>query len=378
LDRALLTRDARAVIADPAVDVIVELIGGTNAARTLVTEALRARKPVVTANKKLLAEHGDEIFGLAEQGGVDLYFGASVGGGIPIIRVLREGLIANQVLGIAGILNGTCNYILTRMENEALPFDAALAAAQAAGYAEADPSLDIDGLDTAHKAVILASLAYGVQVPMSAVYVEGIRGLAKVDIEYARSLGYRLKLLAVVKNDAGAIEARVHPTLIPLDHMLASVSGVFNAVTVEGDIVGQTLYYGRGAGRLPTASAVLSDIADLARRLTSGAAPCGRPPAAAGRFKDMGDVEARYYLRLGLLDKPGVLGQVATVLGQQGISLASVLQKEPQHSGRHVPVVIVTHPARERGVAAALAALEQSELMGGKAVRLRIEDLGVG
>ena len=258
-----------------------------------------------------------------------------------------------------------------------MTFEHALKEAQSAGYAEADPGLDIDGTDTAHKAAILASLAYGVRVPMSRIYVEGIRGLAKADIEFARTLGYRVKLLAVIKNDAGVVDVRVHPTLIPMDHMLASVMDVFNAVVVDGDIAGQTVYYGRGAGRLPTASAVISDLAEAAARLASGQ-PARRSTAAAPlAYRAMGDVEGRYYIRLSVLDKPGAFGQVASVLGQRRISLASVVQKEPHRSGRHVSVVILTHPAIEKDVDEALKALEDVEVVGAKSVRLRIEDLGI-
>jgi homoserine dehydrogenase len=375
----VLTRDALGVVADPAVDVVVELIGGTTFAREVILAALKLGKPVVTANKALLAEHGEEIFACAAKGNTNVWFEASVAGGVPIIRALREGLVANRIDRIYGILNGTCNYILTRMEREQMTFEHALKEAQAAGYAEADPGLDIDGFDTAHKAVILASLAYGVQVPMSRVHVEGIRGLAKLDIEHARNLGYRLKQLAVIKNEGGEIEVRVHPTLVPVEHMLASVMGVFNAVVVDGDIVGQTVFYGRGAGRLPTASAVISDIADVARRLAGGKGSLASPsaPAAGGvRFRAMGEVESRYYLRLALQDKPGALGQVATVLGRHHISLASVMQKEPHHAGRTVPVVILTHPALEKNLDAALRVLEEAEAVGSKSIRLRIEDPG--
>jgi homoserine dehydrogenase len=375
----VLTRDALGVVADPSVDVVVELIGGTTFAREVILAALKLGKPVVTANKALLAEHGEEIFACAAERNTNVWFEASVAGGVPIIRALREGLVANRIDRIYGILNGTCNYILTRMEREQMTFEHALKEAQAAGYAEADPGLDIDGFDTAHKAVILASLAYGVQVPMSRVHVEGIRGLAKLDIEHARSLGYRLKQLAVVKNEGGEIEVRVHPTLVPVEHMLASVMGVFNAVVVDGDIVGQTVYYGRGAGRLPTASAVISDIADVARRLAEGkgSLPCpSAKPAGGVRFRSMGEVESRYYLRLALQDKPGALGQVATVLGRHHISLASVMQKEPHHAGRTVPVVILTHPALEKNLDTALRVLEEAEAVGSKSIRLRIEDPG--
>jgi homoserine dehydrogenase len=376
VDRTMLTRDAREVIADPAVDVVVELIGGTGIARTLVTEALKARKPVITANKMLLAEHGDEIFGLAEKGGVDLYFGASVGGGIPVIRVLREGLIGNQVRSIHGILNGTCNYILTRMENEGLSFGSVLAAAQAAGYAEADPALDIDGYDTAHKAVILASLAYGFHVPMAAVGVEGIRGLSGMDVQFARELGYRIKLLAVIRRENDEIEVRVHPTLVPLNHMLASVSDVFNAVMVRGDMTGDTLYYGRGAGREPTASTVISDLADVARNLAvkqprhKRGVPKGTPPPP--HIRPLSAVRSRYYLRLMVLDQAGMLGRFTTILGRRGVSILAVTQKAVPEAGGFVPVVALTHVACEADVDAALREIHAEGIVGEAPVRLRM------
>jgi len=379
VDSAILTRDAAALVNDPKVEIVVELIGGTTVAKSLIMQALRLGKPVVTANKALLAEHGGEILALAAENKTGVWFEASVAGGIPIIRALREGLSANRIDAMFGILNGTCNYILTRMEREQMTFEHALKEAQAAGYAEADPGLDVDGFDTAHKAVILASLAYGVRVPMDKVHVEGIRGLAKLDIECARNLGYRVKLLAVIKHEDGAIDVRVHPTLVPLEHMLASVMGVFNAVVVNGDIVGQTVYYGRGAGRLPTASAVVSDIGDVARCLASGGGMMrtGSTRSGSAVFRDIGDVKSRHYLRLMLQDKPGVMGVVATVLGQHNISLASVVQKEPHTAGRSVPVIILTHPARERDVESAVQALEEMQAIGTKSVSLRIEDLGI-
>ena len=376
VDPALLTRDAAAAIADPGVDIVVELIGGSGIARTLVTQALQARKPVVTANKKLLAEHGAEIFGLAAQAGVDVYFGASVGGGIPIVRVLREGLVGNEVERILGILNGTCNYILTRMESEGAAFEDALAAAQKAGYAEADPALDVDGLDTAHKAVILASLAHGVHVPLADVPVEGIRGLAALDVQYARELGYRIKLLAVVRRDGGQVEVRVHPTLVPADHMLASVHGVYNAVMVRGDLSGDTLYYGRGAGREPTASTVLGDIADVARNLAARQArhrPAA-PSATPLRVRPLADVRSRHYVRLMVLDRPGSLGVFAGILGRHGVSLSAVSQRDARQEGGHVPVVVLTHAAAEAAVDAALAEIEAAGVVGERPRKLQILD----
>ena len=375
VDSSILTTDAASVIGDDGVDVIVELIGGTGVARELVMAALEAGKPVVTANKALLAEHGSDIFGLAVSKNTEIRFGASVGGGIPVIRALREGLVGNHIESIFGILNGTCNYILTRMESDGLSFDDALAEAQAAGYAEADPGLDIDGYDTAHKAVILASLAHGFNVPMDSIYIEGIRGLSELDIRYALDLGYRIKLLAVIVKGKDDVEVRVHPALVPLDHMLASVSGVFNAVMLRGDLTGETLYYGRGAGKGPTASTVIGDIADLARTFQADCKLGFLPAGGSGPghvVRDMADVETRYYLRLSLLDKPGVLAQITSILGKEGVSLASVLQKEGR-SGDHVPVVVVTHRALERSINAALADIDNLDIVGQKTVRLRIE-----
>ena len=371
----MLTTDAASVIDDPSVDVVVELIGGTGIARELVSKALGQGKAVVTANKKLLAEYGNELYALAEANQADLYFGASVGGGIPIIRALREGLAANHVEAIYGILNGTCNYILTRMEHEGLPFDVALKAAQDLGFAEANPGLDIDGFDTAHKATILASLSYGSPVDLSTVHVEGIRGLDKVDLDYALEFGYRIKLLAVIKRDGDQIEVRVHPTLVPLDHMLASVSGVFNAVMVDCDLADRTLYYGRGAGRLPTASTVLADIADIARNLAMDAAH--RVPAVPRTgevlaVKPISGIRSRYYLRLMPADKPGVLAQFTGILGAHGISIDSVLQKGSSVNG-HVPVVILTHEALESDVDAAMCEIDALDVVDAGIIRLRIE-----
>ncbi len=376
VDSAILTSDAMAVVNDASVDIVVELIGGTGVALELVKAALSKGKAVVTANKKLLAEYGSELYALAEGNKTDLCFGASVGGGIPIIRTLREGLCANRVQNIFGILNGTCNYILTRMEKAGLSFDAALQEAQAEGYAEADPGLDIDGFDTAHKAAILASLAFGTPVKFSAVHVEGIRGLEKADLNYALEFGYRIKLLAVIKRDGDEAEVRVHPTLVPLSHMLASVSDVFNAVMVDADLLDRTLYYGRGAGRLPTASTVLGDIADVARNLAAGVQL--RMPAvpATGEelaIKPMANVNSRYYLRLLPADKPGVLAQFTGILGAHNISIESVLQKGESVDG-HVPVCIITHEAQEADVDAALREIKALDAIEGDPVRLRIEE----
>ncbi|MEI6807784.1 MAG: homoserine dehydrogenase [bacterium] len=375
--RSLLTTDAAAVIADPSVDVVVELIGGTNVARTFILQALNLGKPVVTANKALLAKHGKEIFAAADRNGVDVCFEASVAGGIPLIRALSRGLVADNIESIHGILNGTCNYILTRMSKAGLSFDVALKEAQAAGYAEADPGLDIDGHDTAHKAAILALLAYGFRVPMKAMPVEGIRGLAHEDIAYARDLGYCVKLLAAIRRVNGVIEARVGPALVQADHMLASVGGVFNAVLVKSDVAGETLYYGKGAGRYPTASAVVSDLADVGRKLATGSndrlSPFPRG-IREGTLRDVGQTESRYYLRMLLPDNPGILGRISMALGRNGISIASVRQAEIRSVAGRVPVIFVTHRAKEAQFSAALKEIDSTKMVGGRTIRLRIED----
>lgn len=376
VDLSLLTTDAVAVVEDPSVDVVVEMIGGTTHARDLVLAAFRKGKPVVTANKALLAECGDQIFPEAEAHGVDLYFESSVGGGIPIIRSLREGLIGNHIRSMHGILNGTCNYILTRMAAESLSLEPILAEAQASGYAEAEPSLDVDGWDTAHKAVILASLAYGFTAGMDDVEVEGIRHVELRDLQSADAMGYTIKLLASIQHVDAGISIRVQPTLVPKHNLLASVSGVFNAVLVDGDLVGETVYFGKGAGSDPTASAVLSDLVDVGRNLVSGSAR--RVPALARYHQYAGldnkDVlPARYYLRVSLLDEPGKLAQVAQVLGQHQISLALVQQQAGTASG-FATVVIVTHLAREGQFREAIAELDALEEVGAPTVKYRIED----
>ena len=374
--KEVLTTDAAAAIADPEVRIVVETIGGTGVARKLVLDALAAKKCVVTANKKLLAECGREIFDTAKANGVDIYFGASVGGGIPIIRVLREGLAGNDIESIHGILNGTCNYILTRMENEGLPFDEVLKDAQKLGYAEANPSLDIDGFDTAHKACILSALAYGFQPTLDQVQVEGIRNLSGTDVKYAADFGYRIKLLACVARDGDEIEVGVHPTLIPCSHMLASVNDAFNAAMVKGDMSDYTLYYGRGAGRLPTASTVVGDIGDIARNLAHGETRYlrGVPDYAEGRvrLRAAGDIASKFYLRFMLADKPGAMGVVATALGKRGISLSAVSQKAASEGNLPVPVVVLTHEAKASDLDAALDEIKASGVVGEDPVKLRM------
>ncbi|MFY9181299.1 MAG: homoserine dehydrogenase [Kiritimatiellia bacterium] len=378
VEPGLLTTDGAALIARPDVQVVVELIGGSGVAKDFVLQALKLGKPVVTANKKLLAEHGAELHRVAEENKTEILFEASVGGGIPIIKALREGLCANRIECMYGILNGTCNYILTRMEDEKLPFDDVLKAAQAAGYAEAEPSLDIDGHDTAHKAVVLASLAYGCEVPLDKVNVAGIRGLAAADIAYAAEMGYRIKLLAIIRGGPDGVEVSVQPTLVEHTHQLAAVAGVYNAVLVVGDVVGTTLYYGRGAGRAATASAVVADLADAALNLRSGGRR--RDPGTAHAqspvlLRNPGDIVARNYLRFSMRDEPGSLARVATALGAHGIGIDSVMQQEAPRNAEYVPVIIVTGPAKDREIAAALA--EISHIAGvtdRPTVRYRIED----
>ena len=339
-------------------------------------EALGNGKCVVTANKKLLAEHGREIFETAAKNDVDIYFGASVGGGIPIIRVLREGLAGNEIESIHGILNGTCNYILTRMENEGLPFENVLKDAQKLGYAEANPSLDIDGFDTAHKACILAALAYGFQPGVDQVQVEGIRNLDGADVKYAADFGYRIKLLAVVAKDGAEVEVGVHPTLIPFSHMLANVNDAFNAAYVKGDMSDYTMYYGRGAGRAPTASTVIGDIGDIARNLAYDETRYARgvPNYAEGkvRLRAAGDIRSKYYLRFMLADRPGAMGVVASALGKHGVSISALSQKESSEGNLPVPVVAMTRVAKASDIDAALAEIKAAGVTGEDPVKLRV------
>ena len=371
----LLTTNADEVVSNPDIEIVVETIGGTGIAKTLVLSALRHGKCVVTANKKLLAEHGREIFGAAEENNVEIYFGASVGGGIPIIRVLREGLVANEIESIQGILNGTCNYILTRMAREGADFGEVLKDAQRLGYAEADPSLDIDGFDTAHKACILASLAYGFPPAFNEVQVEGIRSLSGVDVRYAAELGYSVKLLALVAKDGDAVEVGVHPTLIPQTHMLSSVNGSFNAAWVKGDMSDETLYYGRGAGRAPTAATVIADVVSLAESLAQGKPrfPRAVPVYNEGRvrLKAPGEIVSKFYVRFMVADRPGAFGTIATILGTHGVSIAGAMQKESGENG-FVPVVALLHEAKTENLERALHEIVATGVVGASPVKLRM------
>ncbi len=378
VDPQILSTDAEALIEDPAVQIVVELIGGTTVARDLTLKALRMGKPVVTANKALLAKHGGELYRVAEENEADLYYEASVAGGIPIIRSLREGLVANHIDSIYGILNGTCNYILTRMEEEGLAFDDVLAQAQAMGFAEAEPSLDIDGHDTAHKTAILASLAYGLPVSLEQIRVRGIRGIDADDLRYARELGFRIKLLGIVMHDAeaGDVTPMVQPTLIPLGHPLAAVGGVYNAVLVRGDVVGDTMYSGRGAGADATGSAVLGDLVDVARNLVSESElriPAFVEHAHYGEVRSPDGLPASYYLRVSLLDQPGSLARIATILGERNVSIAAMLQKTEPRIENHLPVVLIVEARREKDLREALDALNGLDVVGGSIVQYRIE-----
>ncbi|HOO36806.1 MAG TPA: homoserine dehydrogenase [Deltaproteobacteria bacterium] len=375
----MLTTDARSLINNPDIDIIVELIGGTEPAKTFILEALKSGKHVVTANKALLASHGKELFDAAQTYGKDLYYEAAVGGGIPIIKALRESLVANNYTFIYGILNGTCNYILTEMTEKGSSFKETLKEAMDLGYAEADPTLDVEGIDAAHKLAVITSLAYGVPPEMDKIYVEGISKIDRLDVTYARELGYKVKLLALTIDRGDQVEARVHPTLLPFNYLLSKVDGVFNAFYVRGDIVDSTLFYGRGAGMMPTASAVVSDIADIGRNIRAGIA--GRIPhlgyrkdlAKPKKYMDIDDICTNYYLRINVADKPGVLAKIAGILGERDISIVSVIQKAPQEKG-FVPIVMLTHEARESNIRSAIREIESLEEVGGSSVVMRVED----
>ena len=374
--KELLTTDASELI--HRVDVVVELIGGTTVAKKFILQALNEGKCVVTANKALLAEYGEELFAAAEKNHADLYYEASVGGGIPIIKGLREGFAANRISRIYGILNGTCNYILTRMEREEIDFAPVLKDAQQLGYAEANPSLDIDGFDTAHKAAILAALAYGKWFGMDPIYVQGIREVSLADIKFAGELGYKIKLLAILKqNKEGKVEIRVHPTMIPKKTQLAMIDEVFNGVMVTGDYVGDTLFYGRGAGRSATASAVVSDVVDIGLNLATKSvrriASFREGPQFTGVVK-MEDVKSRYYLRIQVLDVPGVLAKATRILGENDISISSLVQREGQ-SRNNVSLLVITHQTLEKHIKAAISQINALPEVRDTVKLIRIEDI---
>lgn len=371
----LITRDWRDLINNPELDVVVELMGGIKDAYELISKAFQAGKHVVTANKALLADRGGELFQLAKTHKRHLLFEASVAGGIPIIKSLREGLVANRILSMHGIINGTCNYILTRMNEAQMEFAQALAEAKRLGYAEADDSLDVDGFDAAHKATVLAALAYGFWTPAKELFTEGLREVERQDMVYARKLGYELKLLAIIKHDSqGEVEVRVHPTLVPARHVLASVNGVFNAVFVRGDVVGDTLFFGRGAGGDPTASAVLSDLAELAGMHTTEMVSRGVGlEALHTRLKTIDEIVSRYYLRLKVEDRPGVLADVARILADRKIGVSSVIQPEAS-AGETACLIIMVHDARESEFRGALDQIARLGTVKAPPVWLRVED----
>ena len=376
LARLPLTADANRVLADPAVQIVIELIGGLEPARAFIAKALASGKHVVTANKALLAHHGPELYDEARRRGVTLAFEAAVAGGIPLIRAVKEGLVANRILSVFGIVNGTSNYILSKMTDEGLDFATVLKEAQARGYAEADPTLDIEGLDSAHKLQILTTLAYRTFIDLKDIHTEGITRVSSQDIAYARELGYRIKLLAIAKATDGGVEVRVHPTMIPEVSPLAAVSGVFNAVFITGDAVGDLMFYGRGAGQMPTASAIWSDTLEIARRLAHGiptlALELPSASAAPLPLRPMEAIRCCYYLRVMAQDRPGVLSRVAGILGENDISIANVIQKGRAARGT-VPVVMMTHEARERDMRQALAAIDRLPDVAAGTAMIRVE-----
>jgi len=373
--------DAFAVVDDPQVQIVVELIGGYSPARELVLRAIENGKHVVTANKALIARHGNEIFAAAQRRGVMVGFEAAVAGGVPIIKAVREGLAANHIEWIAGIINGTGNFILTEMRDKGRDFGDVLAEAQARGYAEADPTFDVEGIDAAHKLTILGSLAFGIPLQFDRCYTEGISRIEPQDVAYAGQLGYRIKHLGIARRSESGIELRVHPTLIPQRRLIANVDGVMNAVLVKGDAVGPTLYYGAGAGSLPTASAVVADLVDVVRALTTD--PNNRVPHLAFQPDELDDtpvlpmdqVETAYYLRLTALDEPGVMARIASILGEHGISIEAIQQKEPGEGETHVPLVMLTHRVLEGRMNQAIAEIESLGSVQGSVMRIRMETL---
>ena len=376
LDKAMLTRDARALINDPQIDILIELIGGIHPAKEYIIEALRKGKHVVTANKALLALHGQELFTEAADRGKSIYFEASVGAGIPIIKSLREGLVANRFNGILGIVNGTSNYILSSMSKNNCSFQEALKAARAKGFAEKDPTLDIEGMDSAHKLILLTYLAFGRFVELKDVFIEGISRISLADVNYAKEMGFEIKLLAIAKKEGSDLEIRVHPTLIPQEHLLSSVDGVFNAIYVSSDLAGNLLFYGPGAGQSSAASAVVSDLVDLTQDIKAG---FFRPilkivaDKTVKKIRKIDDFESRYYIRFMARDLSGVLARVSGVLAKFGISIASVTQKERSKT-QLVPIVMLIHEAREKNMRDALSIIDRLEAIKEKSVAIRMEE----
>jgi len=380
--RARVTADAFEVVRDPEIDIVIELIGGTAVAKDLVLAAIGNGKHVVTANKALLAMHGNEIFAAAQDKDVMVAFEGAVAGGVPIIKALREGLSANRIEWIAGIINGTSNFILSEMREKGLPFDAVLKEAQKRGYAEADPTFDIEGVDAAHKLTIMAAIAFGVPMQFDKCYKEGIAKLTQEDIRYAEQLGYRIKLLGIARRVAEGIELRLHPSLTPAKPLIANFEGVMNAVLVKGDAVGQTMYYGAGAGAEPTGSAVVADLIDVTRLHTAD--PEHRVPHLAFRPDRMSDIKilpmdevvTSYYLRMRVEDRPGVLADITRILADASISIDAMIQREPAEGEEQVDIIMLTHQAKEKAVNAAMAQIEKLPVVTGKVTRIRLEELG--
>ena len=385
IPRALMTTDWTEVVNDPEMDIVIELVGGTTFAKTMVLAALKLGKPVITANKALISAHGEELFAASKQYGANLYYEASVAGGIPIIKALREGFVGNRITHLYGIVNGTCNYILTRMKQEGADFDVVLKDAQKLGYAEADPTLDVGGFDAEHKTGILASLAHGFWVNPKSIYVEGICNITKADIQFASQLNYTIKLLGIIKKvESGAksakagskIQVSVYPALIPNTHVMASINNVFNAVFVRGDVVGDTLFYGRGAGKDATASAVLSDVADAALDLKHGTRnriPPFVPHEKAGSVLPIDDITSCYYVRLCVVDKPGVMAQITSLLGKANIGIASIIQPEG-HEGEVVPLILMIHQAKNGAMNKALKQIARLKVVKAPPVMIRVEN----
>jgi len=378
LPEGVLTSNVNDILDDPEISIVIELIGGYEPAKTFALRALAAGKHLVTANKALLALHGDEIYARADEAGVEVLYEAAVGGGIPVLSAIKGNMAANRFNTILGILNGTCNYILTKMTKDGSDFREVLGMAQELGYAEADPTFDIEGIDTAHKLALLLSLCFGTRVTFADIYTEGITAISAIDVNFARQFGYKIKLLAIGKRDGDRLEARVHPTMIPIHYPMADVDGVFNAIRLTGDFVGPVMLYGRGAGMEPTASAVVGDLIDISRNILAGV---GRRVSARGFFeekiaslaiKPIGEIVSRYYLRFSALDQPGVLAAIAGALGKNGISIESMIQTG--RSGDSVPIVIITHEASERDVRDALAEIDRLEMIREKSCFIRIED----
>lgn len=375
----ILTTDLNAILRDPQIKIVVEVMGDVKASRNLALKAIKAGKHYVTANKALLAMYGKELFTLAAQKKVDICFEAAVGGGIPILRTLREGFVGNEIKSLFGILNGTCNYILTEMAEKGSDFAPTLRRAQALGYAEADPGFDIEGVDAAHKLAILVAIAHGVYVDLKKIHVEGIKNISPLDLECAARFGYAVKLLGIAKNTGGKIQARVHPTMVPAHSMLAAVHGIYNAVFLDGDFVGEEMLYGRGAGSDPTASAVVGDIVEVARNLLAGVGytvpPLGTHarPIREANVEGIGDLRGLYYLRFQAIDRPGVLADIAKILSRYQISISSVYQ-HMREEGREVPIVIVTHEAREKNIQQAIARINRLKTIKKPTTLIRIEE----